>query len=348
MRGLPLVLSFVLLTVLSWGVYGPVLHHGQMAMGLPDPATGKLVPSRWLPFICVGLAYFLIAVVVPWVKLMVWGERGRWSARGATYSLIAGAVGALGALGVILAFNFGGSPLYVMPLIFGGAPVVNTVFSMVLGKTYRRVRLPFLVGLALVVLGAALVLIYKPTGGGPAGRQAQFWPVALSVLMTMVCWGAYGPVLHIGQAAMQGSRMRPFMCVGLAYFLIAVLIPLGILQLQGQPGGRWTAGGTAWSLAAGAAGALGALGVILAFDFGGKPVYVMPLVFGGAPVVNTLTGTVEAALGGKPLQFQALFLAGLAAVIAGAVMVLVFAPRPAPHKTAEEVAPEGSPQPASG
>ncbi len=347
MRGLPLVLSFVLLTVVSWGVYGPVLHHGQIAMGISDPATGKVVPSRWLPFICVGLAYFLIAVLVPWVKLMFWGERGQWTRRGTLYSLVAGAVGALGALGVILAFNYGGSPLYVMPLIFGGAPVVNTVFSMILGKTFRQVRLPFLVGLALVVAGAALVLVYKPAGGGGPARQAQFWPVALSVLMTMICWGAYGPVLHIGQAAMQGSRMRPFMCVGLAYFLIAVLIPLAILQMQQTPGGQWTPAGTAWSLAAGAAGALGALGVILAFDFGGKPVYVMPLVFGGAPVVNTLTGTVEAAWAGKPLEFQALFLAGLAAVIAGAVMVLVFAPR-AGHKPPEPAPAEGAPQAASG
>ncbi len=347
MRSFPLVLGFVLLTVVSWGVYGPVLHHGQIGMGLPEAGTGKVIPSRWLPFICVGLAYFLIAVLVPWARLLFWGERGRWTHRGTLYSLVAGAVGALGALGVILAFNFGGSPLYVMPLIFGGAPVVNTVFSMILGKTYRQVRLPFLVGLALVVAGAALVLIYKPAGGGPASREAQFWPVALSVLMTMLCWGAYGPVLHIGQAAMQGSRMRPFMCVGLAYFLIAVLIPLAILQLQQAPGGQWTAAGTAWSLAAGAAGALGALGVILAFDFGGKPVYVMPLVFGGAPVVNTLTGTAEALLAGKPLAFQGLFLAGLVAVIAGAVMVLVFAPR-AGHPPPQPAAAEGAPQAASG
>ena len=42
--------------------------------------------------------------------------------------------------------------------------------------------------------------------------------------------------------------------------------------------------GTAWSLGGGAVGAIGALGVIMAFNLGGKPVYVMPLVFGGAPV----------------------------------------------------------------
>ena len=68
-----------------------------------------------------------------------------------------------------------------------------------------------------------------------------------------------------------------------------MVVPLALLYLQpwSEPG-EWTMPGSAWSLAAGAAGAVGALGIILAFNFGGKPIYVMPLVFGGAPVVNTL------------------------------------------------------------
>ena len=43
-----------------------------------------------------------------------------------------------------------------------------------------------------------------------------------SIATSIVCWGAYGPVLHKGQAAMQHSRLRPLLCVGLAYFAIAV------------------------------------------------------------------------------------------------------------------------------
>jgi hypothetical protein len=70
--------------------------------------------------------------------------------------------------------------------------------------------------------------------------------------------------------------------VGLAYFVIAVLAPLPLMQLFVEAG-TWTFRGVAWSLAGGAAGALGALGIIMAFNFGGKPIYVMPLVFGGAP-----------------------------------------------------------------
>ncbi|MFN7814430.1 MAG: hypothetical protein ACK5SI_17445 [Planctomycetia bacterium] len=113
----------------------------------------------------------------------------------------------------------------------------------------------------------------------------QFIGMLAAIALTACCWGAYGPVLHFGREAMHSS-LRPFVCVGAAYVLIAVLIPAAILGGWGERG-SWTAKGIVWSLLAGAAGALGALGVILALGFGGRPIYVMPLVFGGAPVVNT-------------------------------------------------------------
>jgi hypothetical protein len=50
----------------------------------------------------------------------------------------------------------------------------------------------------------------------------------------------------------------------------------------------------------------------------------MPLVYGGAPVVATLVSTAVAGLWGS---IGPMFLAGLILVIAGAAMVLVFAPK---------------------
>jgi hypothetical protein len=124
---------------------------------------------------------------------------------------------------------------------------------------------------------------------------------------------------------MAGSRLRPFICVGLAYFLIAVIVPTLLLVRWPEPG-AFTLGGSIWSFLGGAAGAVGALGIIMAFNFGGKPVYVMPLVFGGAPVVNTL---VTIATSGELERVSPMFYAGLITVVAGAVTVLVFAPKPA-------------------
>ena len=151
--------------------------------------------------------------------------------------------------------------------------------------------------------------------------------VTLCIALTALCWGAYGPVLHKGQAKMGGSRLRPFLCVGLAYFAIAVVGPLFLLGSFEDPGGWSHPTGIMWSLAAGAAGAVGALGIIYAFNFGGKPVFVMPLVFGFAPVVNTLTTMVTDNLFGRMSPY---FFASLAMVILGAVMVLIFAPRGKP------------------
>ena len=65
---------------------------------------------------------------------------------------------------------------------------------------------------------------------------------------------------------MEGSRLRPFLCVGVAYFLIAVIVPMVVLVTFGEQSGDWTLRGISWSVAAGVAGAVGALaevGVVL-------------------------------------------------------------------------------------
>ena len=40
-------------------------------------------------------------------------------------------------------------------------------------------------------------------------------------------------MLHFGREGM-GSALRPFVCVGIAYFLLAVLIPLTLLTRGGE------------------------------------------------------------------------------------------------------------------
>lgn len=368
-------LAFVILTFCCWGVYGPVLHLGQEALG-----AGPKELSSLRPFICVGIAYFLIAVVYPLFVLRTKGESGSWSTGGVIWSFIAGLVGAVGALGIILAFKFGGKPVYVMPLVFGLAPIVNTFVTMMMAGTFKQAKPIFFVGIVLAALGAAGVLTFKPkpakvtqpektaamqvadsftpvslqtatddeaktddedseaSAEKPTEKSTEiakndtgkkndsnFMFVACCIGLTALCWGAYGPVLHSGQAKMQGSRLRPFLCVGLAYFAIAVIVPLLLLSGSFSEPGSWNSvPGIGWSLLAGAAGAIGALGIIYAFNFGGKPIFIMPLVFGIAPVVNTLTETFSKNL---ISQVKPEFLGSLAMVICGATIVLVFAPR---------------------
>jgi hypothetical protein len=326
-------------------MYGPVLQTGQAGM-----STIPQQVARLRPFVCVGLAYFLIGVIVAGLWLHFRGEKGEWTLTGIIWSLAGGALGAIGALGIILAFTFGGRPIYVMPLVFGGAPVVDAFLTIYLARRVKEIGPLFLAGLIIVVLGAVTVLVAAPHGprsvahttaaddAQPAATQAaSSAPAAqnversvgrwiarlLAIALAIASWGAYGPVLHKGQAAMHHSRLRPLICVGLAYFVIAVIVPYFFLGEMGEAS-TYRSLGTLWSLAAGAFGALGALGIILAFNFGGKPVFIMPLVFGGAPVMNTLFSVTRQNQWG---QINAFFWAGLILVIAGSAMVLVFAPR---------------------
>ncbi len=332
------VIASFAVTILAWGIYGPVLHWGQHGMS----TTGGMASLR--PFVCVGLAYFGIGVAVPAVLLRLSGEAGDWTVKGILFSLAGGALGAIGALGIILAFHLGGKPVYVMPLVFGGAPVVNAFLTIYLAGKMKEIGPIFLAGMIMVLLGATTVLVAKPNPPAPAKaapaaesvapplaealaaetHSLRDWVLRFAAIgLVICCWGAYGPVLHIGQAAMHHSRLRPLICVGLAYFAIAVVVGNLWLAATGEAS-EYSFFGTLWSLAGGAAGAIGALGIIMAFNFGGKPVYVMPLVFGGAPVVNTLFTIAASGLWG---EINALFIAGLMLVIAGAAIVLVFAPK---------------------
>ena len=326
MMKLPFVLLFTAITALFWGVYGILLHEG----------TEQLGHSSLRAFVGVGIAYFLIAVLVPLGLLSSKPEKGYWSMSGTLLSLFAGAVGALGALGVILAVAFKGMPIYVMPIVFGAAPVVNTLVTSWLNKSFSQIKPLFIFGLILVALGAVGVLYNKPAKAVvaktvDAASEANPLAIGASICLAVICWGAYGPFLHMGQMKMGGSRLRPFCCVGIAYFIIAVAVP--VMILMATPGDfslTWQeiAGGMMWSILAGTAGAIGALGIIMAFNYGGKPIFVMPLVFGFAPVVNTLTSMV---LGGSLDKISNFFYGSLLLGIAGAVTVLVFAPKAKPH-----------------
>jgi hypothetical protein len=326
------MLAAIGLTAMCWGMYGPVLHVGREDMHSP-----------LRPFVCVGIAYFVIAVLVP-ALLLLKGEKGAWTTKGVVWSLLAGVAGACGALGVILALHFGGKPIYVMPLVFGGAPVINTLLTAAMNKSFDQLKAPFLAGLLLVITGAVTVLVFKPQTPPPRpvaaateaaevaapakptveAKAERLVAVLASIALAMLSWGSYGPVLHRGQAGMQGSRLRPLICIGVSYFLIAVLVPLALLVPLGDTG-QWTTNGVLWSLGAGSLGALGALGTILAFTLGGKPFTVMPVVFGCAPVINTLTTLAmhEARLD----SVSPFFLAGMLVVAAGAATVLAFGPR---------------------
>jgi drug/metabolite transporter (DMT)-like permease len=144
---------FAVAAALSWGVYGAMLHNGQKQLGNPMRAL-----------LCVGIAYFLIGVILPVVALASQGELSTagFNAIGTTTATVAGALGAIGAACIIWAFKNGGVPNYVMPLVFGGAPVINTLVTLWLHPPKTAVNPLLYLGVLLLIVGASLVLYFKP------------------------------------------------------------------------------------------------------------------------------------------------------------------------------------------
>jgi hypothetical protein len=142
---------FVAGAVLSWGTYGALLHMGQRQLGNPLKAM-----------LCVGVAYFLIGVIIPVVSLGAQGRLSAFNSTGLVTATVAGALGAAGAACIIYAFRFGGLPIYVMPLVFGGAPIVNVLVAMMIHPPEAAINPMLYLGFLLASLGAGMVLYFRP------------------------------------------------------------------------------------------------------------------------------------------------------------------------------------------
>jgi uncharacterized membrane protein YhhN len=84
-------------------------------------------------------------------------------AGGVAMATLAGTLGAIGAVCIIYSFKHGGLPAYVMPLVFGGAPVVNVLASMWIHPPRESPNVMLYAGFAMAAIGAALVLRYRPS-----------------------------------------------------------------------------------------------------------------------------------------------------------------------------------------
>ncbi len=182
-------LVYVGLAGLSWGTYVPVIFYGGNELG-------KGPNARLMAILCVGIAYFLIGVLFP-LSMFLTGQY-KWPemrGTGLTFAGLAGVAGAVGALCVIFASKSataaateaGANPasyrLYIAPLIFGLAPVINTIVSIIwLPKPGEPLHFGFempgwklWVGMVLVAAGAFLVLYSKDeaeAGHSPAKAHA--------------------------------------------------------------------------------------------------------------------------------------------------------------------------------
>ncbi|MFN8710482.1 MAG: hypothetical protein ACK526_12400 [Planctomyces sp.] len=187
------------------------------------------------------------------------------------------------------------------------------------------------------------------------------WTVLAFVAGAALSWGVYVPLVHEATSKL-GSNLRAFLMVGVAYFLVAVLVPaIFIFLLKNDPTAKnpaalnWAGGSLVWGLLAGISGAAGALCVIFATrdavaSLGPTvgPLMVAPLVFAGAPIINTIASITIFAHGKKFEAPGASFYLGLAVAACGMVLVMVNKPKtvaaaPAPAASAPADAGTGAP-----
>lgn len=164
MRWLSVAL-FVGGTAIAWGLYAPVVQVAAEKLG-----------SDLRAFLFVGLTYFVVGVVVPGVfiasnsdptvrKDQQGQSLARFTASGAKWGLAAGIAGAAGAVCMIFALAKAGpgAAIYVGPVVFAMVPLVNTAAALLwFNPTEAKPDWRFVLGLVLAIVGAALVVLYKP------------------------------------------------------------------------------------------------------------------------------------------------------------------------------------------
>src|SRR5436190_21040546 len=136
--------------------------------------------------------------------------------------------------------------------------------------------------------------------------ESKTW--LLYVLIAGLSWGTYVPMIAFGGRTLEGNRFGALLCVGVAYFLIAVLLPLGLCRSGQEKWPPLNVTGLTFSALAGVAGAVGALGVIFAAKAAGGPrsansMYIAPLIFGLAPIINTAVSLFWHPSAAQPLHF---------------------------------------------
>ncbi len=144
------------------------------------------------------------------------------------------------------------------------------------------------------------------------------------VILAGLAWGTYVPIIFYGGSELGGksnARLMAILCVGMAYFVMAVLFPLALFLSGQQEWPTLKTTGIVFASLAGVAGAVGAICVVFAsnaamqaglemkkadptFEVASYRVLIAPLIFGLAPVINTLLSTIWHPKPNNPFNFD--------------------------------------------
>lgn len=179
-------IHYALMTVFFWGVYGVLLHLGRGYMPGVTPPGPEGANAGLKAFLLVCVAYMITGVIALAV-LKARGSSFEFTSSGISWSLIAGLAGALGAFTLVMSLGAAG-PIYkaaaagaVMPIVFAGAPIVNSIVAMLKAPPaggFKAIPIQFFLGIALAATGGFLVAKFAPSNTGSGAKPTAAAPAA--------------------------------------------------------------------------------------------------------------------------------------------------------------------------
>lgn len=160
---LPIVLAVA--TALLWGVYGPALAQSRTALGSP-----------FKPYVMIGVAYLVWGICGGLVGMWWKADTFSFQGVGSLWGFIAGSLGAWGALALTLTMFTGGNrmPHIVMPIVFGGGVTVSALVGLWKTRAWVSASPWLYVGLAGMLVCAALIAYHTPQEAPPAPKVQVF------------------------------------------------------------------------------------------------------------------------------------------------------------------------------
>ena len=278
-------LLFILITVVTWGIWGAFSGY-QISHGIPDTVVYIAWALSMLP--CA-----LVALIINKGKLT-------FSWRGIGLGAIVGLLGAGGQLVLFKALTLG--PSYIIyPFISMSPVVVITLASIFLKERANKWQMA-----GIVVALAAIFLLSLETGNEGSPVTGWLW-IVLAVLV-LLAWGIQGFFMKFANESMDAESLFVYM----ALFAV-VLAPVAYFMTpdaatffaqEGAMTPFWSSFGIQ------ILNSIGALTLVYAYRYG-KAVVVSPME-GLAPMVTVLLSLVILHVIPNPLQIAGLVCAAFA------------------------------------
>lgn len=278
-------LLFILITVVTWGIWGAFSGY-QISHGIPDTVVYIAWALSMLP--CA-----LVALIINKGKLT-------FSWRGIGLGAIVGLLGAGGQLVLFKALTLG--PSYIIyPFISMSPVVVITLASIFLKERANKWQMA-----GIVVALAAILLLSLETGNEGSPVTGWLW-IVLAVLV-LLAWGIQGFFMKFANESMDAESLFVYMA------LFAVLLaPVAYFMTPDAATffAQEAVMGTFWSsFGIQILNSVGALTLVYAYRYG-KAVVVSPME-GLAPMVTVLLSLVILHVIPNPLQIAGLVCAAFA------------------------------------